>query len=354
MNGQYNFKIGKKLIGQNNKCIVVAEISANHNNNFNLIKKIIRSAKNNGADLIKIQTYTADILTIKSKKKDFLIKKENPWGKNKYLWNLYKKAETTNNLTKKIFKYCRSQKIEVFSSPFDVETIDFLEELNCPAYKIASPEITHIPLIERAAKTKKPIILSLGLANVSDIDLAIQTIKKTGNKKIILLQCVSSYPAPTDEQNIKSINTLQKKYNIIPGLSDHSIGFIASVSAVARGAKLIEKHFNIKNNKSIDSFFSTNEKEFSQMVDNIRLAEKSLGSGKLKMSKSSKKNFNSRRSIYVSRLINKGELITKQNIKIVRPHFGLHPKYYKFVLNKKSKKKLQVGERFKLEYVKKK
>tara|TARA_Y100000588_G_C14259534_1_gene927013 strand:- start:1337 stop:2401 length:1065 start_codon:yes stop_codon:yes gene_type:complete len=349
-----NFKIGSKFIGEDHKCLIVAEISANHNNDFKTIKKLINSAKKNGADLIKIQTYTADTLTIKSNKKDFLIKKKNPWNKNKNLWNLYKKAETSKKLTFKIFKYSRSIGMNVFSSPFDIDAVNFLEKLNCPAYKIASPEINHIPLIERVAATKKPIILSLGLANKSDINLALKTIRKKGNNKTILLQCVSSYPAQIEEQNIRSINEIKKNYKTLCGLSDHTKGFIAPVSALVAGAKLIEKHFNLSNNKSVDSFFSSTEKEFKIMCDNIRLAEASLGTGKIEISKSSKSNFNSRRSIYVSKNIAKGESITASNIKIVRPNFGLHPKFYKFVLNKRSNTNLKVGDRFKLKYVKKK
>ena len=349
-----NFKIGRKFIGDDHRCLIVAEISANHNNNFTTIKKLINSAKKNGADLIKIQTYTAETLTIKSDRKDFQIKKKNPWGKNKNFWNLYKKAETPEKLTSKIFKYSRSIGMEIFSSPFDIQAVNFLEKMNCPAYKIPSPEITHIPMIERVAKTKKPIILSLGLANKSDIDLALKTIKKYGNNKIVLLQCVSSYPAPIEEQNIKSINEIKKQYKTLSGLSDHTKGFIAPVSAVVMGAKLIEKHFNVSNNKSVDSFFSTNEKEFKIMTDNIRLAEASLGNGKIEISKSSKENINTRRSIYVSKNIAKGETITKNNIKIVRPTYGLHPKFYKYILNKNSNTKLKIGDRFKLKYVKKK
>ena len=329
MNFKKNFKIGNKFVGEGHRCLIVAEISANHNKSFKITKKLINSAKKNGADLIKIQTYTADTLTINSKKKDFLIKKNNSWNKDKFLWRLYKKAETPNNLTLKIFKYCKSIGINVFSSPFDVEAVNFLEKLGCPAYKIASPEITHIPLIERVAMTKKPIILSLGLANTSDIELALKTIRKKGNNKIILLQCVSSYPALIVEQNIKSIQQIKKKYNVISGLSDHTMGFIAPISAVAVGAKLIEKHFNIKNNRSIDSFFSTTDSNFKEMVNNLRLAEASLGTGKIQISNSSKKNINSRRSIYVSKNIKKGDVINKDNIKIVRPNYGLHPKFYK-------------------------
>ena len=266
---------------------------------------------------------------------------------------MYKKAETSKKLTSKIFEYSRSVGMEIFSSPFDIDAVNFLEKINCPAYKIASPEICHIPLIERVARTKKPIIISLGLANLKDIELALKTIKKIGNNKVILLQCVSSYPAPIYEQNINSINQIKKKYRTLIGLSDHTKGFIAALATVAVGGNVIEKHFNLSKNKSVDSFFSSNEKAFKTMVNNIRLTEASLGNGEIKISKSSKENFNSRRSIYVSKEIKKNELITPKNIKIVRPNYGLHPKFYKFVLNKESNANLKIGDRFKLKYVKK-
>lgn len=345
------FKIGKNTIGDGCRALIIAEISANHNNNFNTVKKLINSAKKSGADLIKIQTYTAENLTIDSKKEDFKIKKDNAWSKSQYLWNLYKKSFTSEELTKKIFSYCRKIGIEVFSSPFDVDTIDFLEKLKVPAYKIASPEICHIPLIEKVAKTGKPIILSLGLASKKDIDLALKTIKKFKNKKVILLQCVASYPAPTEEQNIKSIITIKKKYGTLTGLSDHTLGFVVPLSAVVMGANIIEKHFNLSKNKSVDSFFSTNEKDFENMIKSIRTAENALGNGDIKISKSSKKNLNSRRSIYISNSIQKGEIFTNKNIKIVRPGFGLHPKFFKYILGKKSKKNLSKGDRLNLKHV---
>lgn len=345
------FKIGKKIVGENCKSLIIAEISANHNNNFNTIKKLINAAKKSGADFVKIQTYTPENLTLESKKKDFQIKRDNAWSKSKFLWNLYQKSHTSNNLTKKIFQYCKKVGVEIFSTPFDVDTVDFLEKLNPPAYKIASPEICHIPLIESVAKTLKPIILSLGLASQKDIDLALKTIKKFKNRKVILLQCVASYPAPIDEQNLSSINIIKKKYGVLSGLSDHTIGYIAPLVAVIAGANIIEKHFNISGNKSVDSFFSTDQKEFKTMVDNIRLAEKSLGSGKIEISSSSKKNLNSRRSIYVADNIQKGQIITKANVKIVRPGLGLHPKFYKSILGSKSLVNLKKGDRFKLKYV---
>ncbi len=345
------FKIGTKTISDKHKSIIIAEISANHNNDFRTIKKLINSAKKCGADFVKIQTYTPNSLTLNCKKKDFEIKKDNAWSRDKYLWNLYKRSFTSKELTKKIFTYCKKKKIGIFSTPFDLETVDFLEKLKPPAYKIASPEITHLPLIERVARTYKPIIISLGLSSKEDIDLALKTIKKTGNKKIILLQCVSSYPAPIDEQNLKSISAIKKKYQVLSGFSDHTLGYIAPLTAVISGANLIEKHFNISKNKSVDSFFSTEETVFKKMVDYIRIAEKSLGDGIIKISKSSKKNFNSRRSIYVSKDILKGQIINKDNIKIVRPGWGLHPKFYKKILGKKIKTNLKKGDKLKLKYV---
>ena len=188
MNPKNNFKIGKKIIGEDNKCLIIAEISANHNNNFDTIKRLINSAKESGADIIKIQTYTADTLTIESDKKDFQIKKRNPWSRNKNLWNLYKKAETSEKLTTKIFKYSRSIDMEIFSSPFDIGAVDFLEKINCPAYKIASPEINHIPLIERVARTQKPIILSLGLASIMIVFYAGATISNIIQFRIMPLE----------------------------------------------------------------------------------------------------------------------------------------------------------------------
>ena len=348
-----NFKICSKNIGESHRCLIVAEISANHNNNFKIVKRLIKSAKKIGADLIKIQTYTADSLTIKSNRKDFKIKKKNPWSTSKNFWKLYKKAETSQDLTKKIFQYSKSIGMGIFSSPFDIAAVDFLEKINCPAYKIPSPEITHIPMIEKIARTKKPIILSLGLANKKDIELALKTIKKHGNNKVVMLQCVSSYPAPVDEQNVESIKVLNKNFKVLTGLSDHTKGYVAPVAAVVIGAKMIEKHFNVSKNRTVDSFFSSNEKEFKTMVENIRLAESALGSGKIEISKSSKENYNTRRSIYVSKNISKGEKITKNNIKIVRPGHGLHPKFYNYILNKKSKINLKIGDRFKIKYVKK-
>jgi pseudaminic acid synthase len=348
------FKIGKVLIGSNQPCAIVAELSGNHGGDFKRIKKLIIEAKKSGADLIKLQTYTPDNITLKSDKKDFQITKNTPWKKNKNLWSLYNKAQTPWLWHKEIFKLCKKIDIDVFSSPFDEEAVDMLQELNCPAYKIASAEITHIPLIEKIAKTKKPVILSIGLANLSDINLAVKTLKKNGCKNICILQCVSSYPSPLSEQNLSLIPLIKKKFGLVSGLSDHTTGITVALTSVALGASIIEKHFNLDDKKkTVDSFFSLGALRFKEMIKKIRNVEATIGNAKFKVSKSSKKNLNSRRSIYISSKIKKGEKITIKNIKVVRPSFGLHPKYYKKVLGKKINKTLNLGDRLKLEYISK-
>ncbi len=345
-----NFKISNKKIGTNSRCFIVAELSGNHNGDINRIKKMILAAKKANADAIKLQTYTPDTITLKSNKKDFLINKKTPWKKEKNLWYLYKKAHTPYEWHSKIFQFCKKNEILVFSSPFDETAVELLESLKCPAYKIASPEINHLPLIEKIAKTKKPVIISTGLASKREIENAIKILKKYKSFKIILLQCVSAYPSPVEEQNLRKIVTFKKRYNVLSGLSDHTKTNIAPLASVAIGAKVIEKHFKLNDStKSVDSFFSLNSNEFSDMVKDIRILETALGNGKIEISKSSKKNINSKRSIYVSKKILKGETITAQNIKIVRPGFSLDPKYFNKIIGKKTLINLNIGDRIKFE-----
>ena len=339
-------KIGTKSVGGGKPCFVVAEMSGNHGGDLNRAIKIVRAAKRAGADAIKLQTYTADTITFKSKKKDFLIPKSSPWFKYKTLWNLYNKAHTPWKWHKRIFEEAKSLKLEIFSTPFDESAVDFLEKLNCPAYKIASSEINHIPLIKKVAKTKKPVILSTGLSDFTDLTLAVRALRNNGCKKIIILKCVSTYPAPIDEQNLKTIVDIKKKFNVVSGLSDHTIDSLAATTSVALGASVIEKHFNLLDkNSTVDSFFSANEISFKKMVEKIRLVEKSLGEIKYDFSKSSKANLNGRRSIYVVKKIYKGELITSKNTKVIRPGFGLRPILYGKVDGLKAKINLNPGDR---------
>ena len=334
------------------RIFVVAEMSANHSNNIKNAYRIIDEAKKVGADAIKIQLYKADKITINSKKKDFKIKNQN-WKKFNSLYNLYNKAETPYTWYDDLNKYCKKKKIILFSSVFDLETVDFLEKKRCPIYKIASPEITDIPLLAKVAKTNKPVIISSGLATEKDLDLAVKTLKKNKCKKIIILKCTSSYPAPVDELNLSAIRYIKKKYKTVVGFSDHSLGTIAPTVAVSFGAKVIEKHINLeKNNSSVDNFFSLNISGFKEMVKNIRDTEKMIGNNEIKISKNSKKNLSGRKSLYIIRDINKNEIFTKYNIGSIRPSHGLHPKYFNIILGKKSKKKLKFGQRMRLSYIK--
>ncbi len=291
---------------------------------------------------------------MKSNKKDFLISNQSPWKKYKNLWNLYHKAHTPLSWHKKIFDEAKKLNLEYFSSPFDENAVDFLETLKVKAYKIASPEINHIPLIKKIAKTKKPIILSSGLSNYSDLNLAIKTIRKLGNNKIILLKCNSSYPSPIEDSNIITISDIFKRFRVLSGLSDHTTDNTSAIASVALGASLVEKHIKLNEEKTIDSFFSINEKNFKTLVSDIRKLELSLGKVSYDLTKSSKINYGGRRSIYISKKIKKGEILTKRNIKIVRPSYSLHPKYYDKILGYKAKKNLDIGDRITFKNIEKK
>ena len=330
------------------KCFIVAEISASHNNNLKHTLRLIREAKKCGADAIKLQTYTPDTITFKSNKSDFKIKKNSPWRKYRNLWNLYNKAHMPWEWQKKIFQLSRKLNLSYFSSPFDETAVDFLEKIGSQAYKIASPEINHLPLIRKVAKTKKPIIISTGLASKNEIDLAIKLIKKEGNKKIIVLKCTSSYPADYQDLNLKMINTFKRKFKTLIGFSDHSIGALPASIAVSLGACMVEKHIQLgKSKKNIDSFFSTQSNEFKEMVNSIRKTEDILGFIDFKIPKNARSSLNGKRSIYVVKDIKKGEVFNEENIKIIRPSFGLNPKYYEKILGKIAKRKFNLGDRLK-------
>ena len=345
-----NFKIGNKKI-TSSRTFIVAEISANHCGKISVLKKIILKLKKINVDAIKIQAYEADTITIESRKKDFIIKKNNSWSKYNTLYKLYKKAQTPLRWLPKIFKYCKRKKITVFASVFDIKSLKILKKLNCPAYKIASPEITDIPLLEEVAKTKKPIIISTGLSNLKDISLAFKSISKF-NKKIIILKCTSAYPSKIEELNLKTILDLKKKFKCLVGFSDHTIGTEVPILAAAIGSNVIEKHFIAKKTKTVDSFFSLNDKKFKTMITNIRNNEIALGKVNYNISKSSKENLNGRRSLYVVKKIKKNEKISQFNVRSIRPSFGLHPKYFKRILGKKVKKNLEVGDRLNFSCIK--
>ena len=336
------------------RCFIVSEISANHSGDFSKLKLLIDKLSKAGVDAIKIQAYEAKTITIESSKRDFEISRNNTWAKYKTLYDLYKKAETPFSWYKKIFHYCKKKNVIIFASVFDKSSLDLLEKLNCPAYKIASPEITDVPLISAVAKTKKPIIISNGLANIKDLNLAVKTVKKEKNKNLILLQCTSSYPTPLNEVNLITMRALEKKYKCLTGFSDHTLGSSTSIHAASLGACMIEKHVGLKENDSVDSFFSINDEELKKMIKTIRKNEISSGQVKFGVSKSSKMNLNGRRSLYVVKNIKKGEKFTEENIRSIRPTYGLHPKFLKNFLNKNSNNELKKGTRLSWKFIKKK
>lgn len=334
-----------------NSVFIIAELSANHNGNIDTAIETIKAAKRAGADAIKLQTYTADTITLKCDKKDFKITQGTLWD-GKYLYDLYQEAFTPWEWHKKLFEVAKNEGLVCLSSPFDKTAVDFLETLDNPIYKIASFEITDIPLIEYAAKKMKPIVISTGIATEEDIKLAVETCRNVGNNNITLLKCTSSYPAPLEEANLCMIKDLANRYNVKAGLSDHTIGNIAPIVAVTQGATMIEKHFII--DRSIggpDAAFSMNETEFTQMVKDIRMAESAIGYVNYTLTEKQKSGRSFSRSLYVAKNIKKGELITEDNVKSVRPGYGLHPKYYKEIINKKVNIDLEKGDRFQLEFI---
>jgi len=326
-----------------NKPYLVAEISANHCGNFQLAKKLISCAKKNGANAVKLQTYTADTMTIKSKKKYFKIKHGLHKGYN--LWKLYNEAQTPLKWHKKLFYYGKRIGITIFSTPFDESAVDFLEKLKCPMYKIASFEMTDIPLIKKIASTKKPMIISTGLASLEEIETTFKISKKYGAKNITLLYCVSNYPSKNSDFNLNNIMILKNKFKCRVGLSDHSKDNRVAIAAVAAGAELVEKHIALdKQKKGLDIEFSLKGKEIRKFKEDIDLAYSLLGKEYFYRNKSETKSKIFRRSVFATENIKKGERFSNQNIRRIRPGYGLEPKYYEKIIGKKSPTALNKGE----------
>jgi pseudaminic acid synthase len=328
-------KIGSYQIEINTPVFIIAELSANHNGSLENALETIKAAKRAGADCIKLQTYTADTITIDSKKEDFKLKQGTIWD-DKYLYELYKEAYTPWEWHKQLFEAAIAEGLICFSSPFDFSAVDLLEELDTPAYKIASFEITDIPLIEYVASKGKPVIISTGIAEIEDIELALDACRRMGNDNIALLKCTSSYPAPIEEANLIMIKDMRERFNVITGLSDHTIGSTAPIVATMMGARIIEKHFIL--DRSIggpDASFSMNEQEFAEMVKAIREAEMAIGNVDYRLTEKQVKGREFSRSLYIVKDIKAGEEITSLNMRSIRPGFGLHPKYYNKVLGSK-------------------
>lgn len=337
-------KIGKFDLKKDGT-FIIAELSANHNGSLQNALDTIKAAKEVGANAIKLQTYTADTLTLDCDRDDFVIKGGTLWD-DKTLYNLYKEAYTPWEWHKELFDYARSLEIDIFSTPFDKSAVDFLEQFNPSAYKIASFEITDYDLVKYTAQKGKPIIISSGIATLQEIQDVVDICRSVGNEDIVLLKCTSAYPAALEEANLNTIPNLAQTFNTISGFSDHTLGSTAPIVAVTLGAKVIEKHFIL--DKSIggpDAEFSMDKEEFKQMVNSIRDTEKLLGKVTYEMTEKKKKNRVFSRSLYVSKDIKKGEEFTLDNIRSVRPGFGLHPKYLDELLGQKSKKDYKFGDR---------
>jgi pseudaminic acid synthase len=321
---------------------IIAEISGNHNGSKERAIKIIESAKKNGADCVKLQTYTPDTMTIQSEQEDFKISSGLWEGYN--LYDLYKEAHTPYEWQKELFKYAKSINIPIISTPFDETAVDLLESIECPFYKIASFELTDLPLIEYVAKTKKPIIASTGMANEEEIHEAVEVMNKYGCGEIVLLHCVSGYPTPADQINLETINLLKNKFKTEVGLSDHTIGNTSAILSVAYGVKVIEKHYTLKRSDGgPDAEFSMEPSELKDLVKNVKIASKSIGRASFERKKAEESNIKFRRSIYIVKDIKKGEKLRENNIRRIRPGFGLPPKYYNEVLGKTINKDVKKG-----------
>jgi pseudaminic acid synthase len=324
-------KIGDFIVG-NGKTFIIAEMSGNHNGDIAIAKETIRAAKRAGADCIKLQTYTADTITLNVRNDHFKVNHGTVWD-GRYLYDLYEEAHTPWEWHQELFDLAKEEGLICFSSPFDPTAVDLLESLDAPAYKIASYEITDIPLIKYAASKGKPMIISTGIADESDIQLAIEACLSVGNDAISILKCTSAYPTPPEDANLITIPAIKEKFNVIPGFSDHTMGIEAPIVAVALGAQIIEKHFILDRNMGgVDSHFSLDEKEFSEMVQGVRTTEKLLGKVDFSLDAKKRKNREHSRSLYITKDMQQGERFTALNVRSVRPGNGMHPKHFEQVL----------------------
>lgn len=334
--------IGKRTLSADSPVFIVAELSANHNQDYNRAVEIIHAAAQAGADAVKLQTYTPDTLTIDCHE-DCFINKGGLWdGLTEY--ELYQKAYTPWEWQPKLMEEAAKLGLECFSSPFDFTSVDFLESLQVPAYKIASYEINDIPLIRKAARLHKPMIFATGIAYPEDIERALSVCAEEGNQDVILLKCVSAYPTPYEDVNLNVIPTLAKTYDCLTGISDHTLGTIVSAGAVPLGIRMVEKHLTLRRSDGgPDSAFSMEPEEFAQMVQEIRILEKALGSPEYHLTDKQIEQRQGSRSLFVVKDIAEGEVLTSENIRSIRPGIGLHTMYYEEVLGKHAKHFLKKG-----------
>lgn len=343
--------IGNIEIGEQKPVFIIAEMSGNHNLDFDRAVSIIKAAKEAGADAVKLQTYTADTITMNGSQPWFMTRKGSLW-EGQTLYELYQKAYTPWEWQGKLKEIAEQEGLLLFSSPFDVSAVDFLEELQVPAYKVSSFEINDIPMLRHIAKTGKPVIISTGIACLSDIEEALQVCKEEGNEQVILLKCTSSYPAPFEDMNLNLIPNLQRTFDCIVGLSDHSFGSETAVASVALGARVVEKHLTLRRaDGGSDAGFSMEPEEFKQMVDQIRHVERALGNGSFELTDRQKAGRSGSRSLFAVKDIEAGDVFTSENVRSIRPGIGLHTRYYTDILGKAARESIKAGTPLDLKHI---
>lgn len=340
---QNKIKIGNRYLGEGEKTFIVAEVSANHLQDYNRAEKIIYAAKEAGADAVKLQTYTADTITMDCDNEYFQITQGTIWD-GTTCHKLFSEAYTPWEWQPKLKKLVNELGMECFSSPFDFTAVDFMEEMNMPAYKVASFEIRDIPLIRKIAGLGKPVIIATGIAYLEDIERAVKTCREVGNEQIILLKCTSTYPTPYEDMNIRVIPNMAEVFDCMTGLSDHSMGSAVAVASVALGARMVEKHLTLSRaDGGPDGAFSMEPGEFKQMVDEIRIVEKALGKVTYKLTDKQEKSREEGRSLFVVKDMKAGEVFTEENMRSIRPAFGMAPRYYEEILGKKARIDIERG-----------
>jgi len=334
---------GERLIGPVQLVFIVAEMSGNHNQSYEKALEIIDAAASAGVDAIKIQTYTPDTITIDCDKEYFQVKTNNAWA-GQTLYQLYQKAYTPWDWQPKLKKYAEEKGLLLFSAPFDITAVDFLEKMKVELYKVASFEVVDIPLLKRIGQTKKPVLMSRGMASTEEIELAIKTLKDNGTPQVAILHCVSSYPAKPEEMNLSTIADVSKKFGVISGLSDHTLGIETSIASVALGASIIEKHLTISRAEGgPDAGFSLEPNEFKHLVEDIRRTKKSIGAPIYKPGKEESENIIFRKSLFIVKDIKEGEKFSPENVRSIRPGHGLEPKYYEEVVGKVANQDIERG-----------
>ncbi len=344
-------KIGNRYVGEGERTFLVAEVSANHLQDYGRAEAIIRAAKEAGADAVKLQTYTPDTITLDCDNDYFQITQGTIWD-GTTLHKLYEEAYTPWEWQPKLMELANGLGMECFSSPFDATAVDFMREMDMPAYKVASFEINDIPLIRRIARIGKPIIFATGIAYLEDIERALAVCKEEGNEQVILLKCTSTYPSPYEDMNLKVIPHMAETFDCLAGLSDHSMGTAVAVAGVALGAKMVEKHLTLSRaDGGPDAAFSMEPEEFRKMAEEIRIVEKALGRVTYELTEKQKKSREDGRSLFVVKDIGKGEIFTEENVRSIRPAFGMHTMYYDEVIGKKARVDIAKGTPLDWKYI---